>query len=387
MRSLLRLLPLLLMFFLLGCNNSPDQSANIEGTFSGSPIQFLKIYQLLPGGNRFLDSVQTDGSGNFSVSIRLKETAFYQLRCDAQNAVTLVVSPGEKIRLRGDGRNLKNAYNVEGSENSEFYAEYFRFTAQNLEKVDSLSKVFGESQAKADFPTIKKELDSTYLVVFDKQKQQLINFVNSHLHSLTSLLVIDENFGPNEMLSPESHPVLFLSLDSALMLNYKTNPLVTDFHQGMLKVKTLIDNQKTSQQTLMPGKIAPEISLPDAGGKTIKLSSLKGKLTIVCFWASWNALSRKTNLELTALFGEFHPKGLEIFSVSLDTDAEQWERAYRLDKAYWFQLRDPKGLMSDYGKLFGIQSLPKLILIDKTGKIILSAHSVDEIKSLINSNI
>jgi len=386
MRSLL-LFTFLIVIVLQGCNKSPGHSATIEGTFSNSPNLFLKVYNLLPDGSQLIDSVKTDSRGNFNFQIDLKETAFYLLQRDVQNKVTMVVSPGENIRITGDGGNLQKAYFIEGSDNSKLYAEYFRFTVQNLEKVDSLAKVFAESQSKPDFQKIKKGLDATYLAIFDDQKRKVVNFVNNHLQSLTSLFVISDNFGPNQLVSETGDLELFLALDSALMLNYKNNNLVKDFHLRMQDVRGLIDNKKLSDQTLKPGMAASEIALPDARGKITKLSLLKGKLTLLYFWASWSAPCRKTNMELSVLYSEFHHRGFEIFSVSVDTDADQWEKACHLDRAYWIQVNDLKGLNSDYGKLYGVQSLPTLILVGKDGKIILTGHSVDDIKSLISSNI
>lgn len=379
---------ILLSFSLVpGCRYISDDKVIINGSLTGSPEKQLYIYQVLPASKPLIDSVRTDAAGNFEIAFPVKKAGFYTLLLDAKNEITLVISPGEKIILTGDGTSLRNTYKIEGSKDSELYSEYEKFTSKNLVKVDSLSRVFAESRSNADFILIKNRLDSAYMLVFNNQKEEVISFVKGHLKSLASLLVISNNFGPNTLITEQSHPELFLKLDSTLFQSYPENSLVNTFHLRMLDFKAEMADVKAHDELLQPGLPAPEISLPNVAGKEIKLSSLKGKLTLLYFWSSWNASSRQTNVNLTGIYNRYHTLGFEIFAVSIDSDTELWKKSYLLDKAYWIQVNDPKGLVSDYCKTYAVRSIPKLILIGRDGNIISSQLEFSEMDGLIKSNL
>src|ERR1700741_544627 len=85
------------------------------------------------------------------------------------------------------------------------------------------------------------------------------------------------------------------------------------------------------------GKPALEIELPTLKGDSIKLSSLKGKVVLLDFWASWCGPCRASNKYLVKLYDKYKTKGFEIFSVSIDEDKKDWEKAIRKDKITWLQ--------------------------------------------------
>jgi thiol-disulfide isomerase/thioredoxin len=298
-----------------------------------------------------------------------------------------VIAPGEKIVLTGNGNSMHDTYTVEGSKDSKLYCEYNKFTAANLRRVDSLSRIFAESQSNPDFIFVKKKLDSAYLEIFSDQKNKVSTFVDKHSNSLASLLVISENFGPNELLSEQTHPELFLKLDSTLFAAYPENSLVNTFHLRMLQFRVERADAKEHDKILAPGNQAPEIALSNSSGKEIKLSSLQGKLTLVYFWSSWNALCRQTNMNLATIYTQYHNRGFEIYAVSIDSDAELWKKSFMLDKAYWIQVNDPKGLESDYSKTYAVKAIPYLILIGKDGKIIARDLIFGELGELIKKNL
>jgi peroxiredoxin len=359
----------------------------INGNFTNLPEVKLYIYQLLPASKPLIDSVRTDASGNFNISIPLTKAGFYTIMRNSENEIKLVITPGEVITLNGNGNDMRKAYTVEGSKDSKVYLEYNKFTNANLLKVDSLSRVFAENQSNPGFLMLKQQLDSAYLEIYNHQKEEVITFVNNHLTSLASLLVISGNFGPNPLLSEKTQPELFLKLDSALFRAYPENSLVNSFHLRMLSFKAEQADIKAHDKILMPGMPAPEIILPNSAGKDMKLSSLQGKLTLVYFWSSWNALCRQTNMNLTSIYSRNHDHGFEIYAVSIDSDTDLWKKAYMLDKAYWNHVIDTKGLESEYCKTYAVRSIPKLILIGKDGKIIANDPEFNKLEELIRKNI
>lgn len=119
------------------------------------------------------------------------------------------------------------------------------------------------------------------------------------------------------------------------------------------------------------GTEAPEINLETSEGKSINLSSLRGKVVLVDFWASWCHPCREANPFLTEAYLKYHHKGFEILSVSLDDDKNHWLEAIEHDKLPWrFHVSDLKGWDSKVVLDYKVEALPTSYLIDRDGRVV-----------------
>lgn len=118
------------------------------------------------------------------------------------------------------------------------------------------------------------------------------------------------------------------------------------------------------------GNVAALFTQNNVVGKPVSLASLKGKVVLVEFWASWCSPCRAENPNLVKQYQTYKDKGFEIISVSLDNVKERWLEAIEKDGLDWIHVSDLKGWNNEVGRLYGVRAVPASFLVDAQGKII-----------------
>jgi len=114
---------------------------------------------------------------------------------------------------------------------------------------------------------------------------------------------------------------------------------------------------------------------------SIRLSSLKGKVLLIDFWASWCTPCRYTNRDLVKLYKNYNSKGLDILSISVDDNKKSWKKAIAKDKMTWLQGNDTvDGIVSVKWR---VDALPTTFLVDKNGDVVAINLEKDELEKKI----
>lgn len=119
-----------------------------------------------------------------------------------------------------------------------------------------------------------------------------------------------------------------------------------------------------------PGRTAPSVTLPLLEGGKSSIS--QGKVTVVDFWATWCAPCRASMPRVQQLWKEYHPRGVELYSV--DTDDAGPDRVPQVQE-FLLQNRLDFPVVLDDGsasQAFSVSSLPTMMLLDKQGQVVWS---------------
>ena len=126
-----------------------------------------------------------------------------------------------------------------------------------------------------------------------------------------------------------------------------------------------------------------DFTLPDLNGNRVTLSSLKGKVVLIDFWASWCLPCRVSNKHLVKLYSKYKDKGLEIIGVSLDDDSKDWKKAVVKDKITWMQVNDPGGWDAKAAIKWNIEAIPASFLVNKNGDVVAIDLEKNELEIMV----
>ncbi len=170
----------------------------------------------------------------------------------------------------------------------------------------------------------------------------------------------------------------------------KFSPEVQKYGMSAKEVKSELE----TLAKVRPGCPAPDFTANDINGKPFTLSSLKGKVVIIDFWASWCVPCRKSNPHMRELYAKYHKKGLDMVYVSDDdSNPAKWKAAVEKDQlvgdGFHHVLRGLKitdkakytfDKTNDISDKYAIHYLPTKYLIDKKGNIVCKINEGEDAK-------
>jgi peroxiredoxin len=349
MQKILYILMVTSIFY--SCNkNIPDHKEfQLKGYISGFNSSNVVLKKLTGGELVTFDSVFiSDGKFSFKGSVAMPELCFL-IFGDMKNHVKIFIE-NSNMTFSAQIDSLDDAI-ITGSKSHNEFKSYEEEVHPFQNKMADLFQQYRSASDQNNIP-LMEQIDSLRMALNKEMNAFLRTYIGSHKSSAVAPYI----------LSKISNKLNAKELDSMLLLLDKSLT-------GSVYTKELNERLQILKKTEL-GKIAPEFTMGDTTSVDFSLSTLKGRIVLVNFWASWNWPSRKENRNLLKTYQEFHLKGFEIAGISLDKDRNQWIKAIREDNLPWKQVSDLKFMKSELVKLYGVDEIPANILIDKEGIII-----------------
>jgi hypothetical protein len=146
----------------------------------------------------------------------------------------LLMETKEHLTIKGDLRGKPENFILSGSKGSELLHSFLQTSARNRERVDSVKAILLQHEGSDDFLTVSMKADSAFYGIAEDQKRLERNFIDSHPHSLASLIVLNYSFGLNPVMTPESDLNYYRKLTGLSNL-YPDNKHV-QFHLKRMKI-------------------------------------------------------------------------------------------------------------------------------------------------------
>ncbi len=346
------------LVLLASCGQDKNNGAfELKGTLTDTKGETIYLEKLASPKPVVVDSTVPDEQGNFEFKNYQPHIGFYRIKSSQQNFAMLVLDSSDKVKVTGSLKDLGNTYKVEGSPESLLFIEYNELAKKRDMHLDSLTKAFqaimeNHKMDSVMMDSVSKTFEEPYNNIMKFHNNQIAEKIGKNTDKYASLMAI-------QTLEPDKYTDLYKALDAGLSKKYSGDRNVIMFHEMISKMLAT-----------GVGQPAPEIVLPSPENKEIALSSLRGKVVLIDFWASWCGPCRREMPNVVKAYAKFKNKGFEIYGVSLDKERGRWLEAIKNDGMTWPQVSDLQYWNSAVVPLYSIEGIPYTVLIDREGKII-----------------
>lgn len=362
------------------CSSSPDL-VHLKVQLDNTEGRLLYLCRWNGSKSVAIDSSEVDSRGKANFEFLTRTSDIVALSVDKVNfPIVLVVQPGEKIEVLGNG----TSYSITGSRESAdvllfqkklsvCIAELNRLQFQYLDDTTA----FARDSAKMSINIIRDSL-------IENIRNAGLNCVKGNTFLLSSILVLSARLNSNQELFPyDIYRHYFVKVDSCLSLVYPDNSFVKSFRSYVSGQEKLLQIDRNVAKPTV-GNVIPPVSFNLADGRTVDIPGLRARLILIDFWADWCAECYGQPLKLKQVNRQFAKKGLVIVQVAAGYNPDSLQALSLRDSLDWLHVAEPDPYNSQVFRLMGVTKLPSNVLIDRWGRIIATNIYGDSLQATLH---
>ncbi len=355
-----------LLFFVLTIAFSCERQGEftITGEAEGLDNEMVYLLKYSEGERRPVDSVYMD-DGKFRFTGRVDIPQFYHIGFEDRVSTIEVFLENSDIEVRTSRRNLADA-KVDGSSVHDEYKQ-FKMKLINVEldindvvnDMEYLKRWGHEEEAEK----LRVEMHEPLL---EKREEFLKDYVKANSSSHVAAFVF--------------YYYMMYNMESDELKEIKNS-----FHSSLAGSPYLeaVESELEKRERLKPGKELIDFTMEDTEGSLTSLGSFTGEgYLLIDFTASWSESYREVLPGLRRIYSEYSDAGLDILSVSLDHNRDEWLGFIEDERLEWNHVSDFKQWQSPAAENYLVRSIPHWLLISPDGKIFSNRmKTIDELNA------
>lgn len=357
----------ILSFLILSCNSEEKKdgyviNGNAKGVYNG-----IRVYlKTLDQNNRQIDmdtAVVMNEEFTFEGKVNVPQMCF--LSVNSVNGTMPIIVENVEMTIDVNKDNLLES-KIEGSKSNEALVAYNN-TMMGLNKRRQEISLGLREAAQTSNSEQTAALNKELLDLNTQMINGPYEFIKNNDNNFYSLILL-ESLLMRRNADLQKTIDAYEGLDEVLKSTAKGKQLLTMVEDAKLAFE--------AQRRTEIGEIAPEFSAPTPDGNILGLKDIKGKVTMIDFWAAWCGPCRRENPNIVQVYNKYHEKGLEIIGVSLDGSTRQtdpkaaWIQAIEEDHLTWHQISNLNYFEGPIAKMYNIQSIPASFILDADGRIV-----------------
>ena len=356
---------LLLAFLVASCNSEVKRDSyvingNAKGIYNG-----IRVYlRVIDPNNRPMDidtAVVMNEKFKFEGKVLGPEMCFLFVNSVNGNLPLIIENSEINIDIDKDNLSASKVYGTKTLETLNAYNAKMNVLLDKRKDISIALRIAAQNNDNEKTTALNKELSELNTEITNSP----INFIQNNSSNFYSLILM-ETMVRRKNVELNKITDMYNGLDEVLKTSSKGKEVAAliDTAQKMLEAEARTEI----------GKVAPDFSAPTPEGKMLSLNEVKGKVTLIDFWAAWCGPCRRENPNLVNIYNKYHDKGLEIIGVSLDGFRQEdpkaaWIKAIADDKLTWPQVSNLQ-YFGPIANLYNVKAIPASFILDAEGKIV-----------------
>ena len=262
-------------------NNNVELTGILEYPLPG---QYIFLQELKSDALLNVDSVIVSNDGKFEFKRKVKFPSFYLLKINQNNFLTMLVEPGEKIKMTSHFDSLNYPVVVSGSKGTGLIADYNKKLLSTRNKIRGLNDLFNNNTGRSDMTAFIESLDRLGDAYLNEINSYAKEFIDKNISSLATIPVLYSMLTPSlYVFDPQQDLQYFLKVDSSLFSLYGIWSVI-DLHNQINEMRAFCNKRHTGAAGGESAEARDSTLIRRRHYQTVVT---RGNYVLLDFWAAW----------------------------------------------------------------------------------------------------